>query len=415
MSKVISKAAFGLPLLLCLFSVKSFATTLEEVLSSTQYHTAELPANNLRVSALHAMADSALQLPDPRLEFGVLNAPVQGNNHSRFTRQQMTVQKIGIMQEYISSTKRERAADVFNANARATESDEGIILARLQREAAQAWFSLVFSEKRLHIIEQTITDIVRQNKVQTAGVSGGTVSASSVLDVQLALSSIKNEEDNARSDIVKAQAKLLQLTGLKVTEATGSLPRINRLPADEDVLFQGIQLHPEVISASRQAELARAKSARSAVASIPNVGVEVYFARREDYEDLAGVMFTVDLPLFQAQRQDKDHAADLMRAYASEDDLTTLIREQRNQLSALISNYNAVKAINDRQHQVVLPLLQKKVMLLNAQYQQGTSGMNELLAARREQLSGRIESVNTEKSMADAWTAIRYLVPEGAE
>jgi len=411
----LNKAASGLPLLLCLFSAESFATTLQQVFQATQLHTAELPANNLKVSAFHAMADSALQLPDPKLEFGIQNAPVQGSNHARFTRQQMTTEKIGIMQEYVSSTKRERTSDVFNAEARATEANSGIIRARLQREAALAWFDLAFSEKKLHVIQQTLVEISRQNRVQIAGVASGAASASNTLDVQLTLNAIKNDEDTARSDIQKAQARLLELTGQKITETSGTLPRINRLPADENVLIQGIQLHPDVIQASREAELAKTESERSAVASIPDVGVEVYYGRREDYEDVGGIMFTVDLPLFQAQRQDKVHSADVMRAYAAADDLTTLIRDQRNQLTALISNYHAVKTINERQQQVVLPLLRRKVTLLTSQYQQGSSGMNELLAARREELNGRIAGVNTEKALAEAWTAIRYLVPQEVE
>ena len=60
----------------------------------------------------------------------------------------------------------------------------------------------------------------------------------------------------------------------------------------------------------------------------------------------------------------------------------------------------------------VLPLLRKKVSLVNAQYRGGSSALPELLAARRDLLSGEIASNNAEKALADAWAAIRYLIPQ---
>lgn len=36
----------------------------------------------------------------------------------------------------------------------------------------------------------------------------------------------------------------------------------------------------------------------------------------------------------------------------------------------------------------------------------------ELLAARRDLLSGEIASNNAEKALANAWAAIRYLIPQ---
>ena len=78
----------------------------------------------------------------------------------------------------------------------------------------------------------------------------------------------------------------------------------------------------------------------------------------------------------------------------------------------LIAQYNAAKAIYDRQQSEVLPLLRKKVSLVNAQYRGGSSALAELLAARRDLLSGEIASNDAEKALADAWAAIRYLIPQ---
>ena len=189
----------------------------------------------------------------------------------------------------------------------------------------------------------------------------------------------------------------MQLTGKEVRDISGPLPRIERLPADEAALMAGIKLHPEVIQAAREADLAKAKSGQSEVAAIPDVGVEVYYARRgDDYDDMVGVMFTVDMPIFQGKRQDKDHAADVSRTYEANDRLTLLMREHQAQQYQLISQYNAAKAIYDRQQSEVLPLL-RKVSLVNAQYRAGSSALAELLAARRDLLSGESPATTRRK------------------
>lgn len=410
---ILNKAARGLPLLLSLISANGWATTLAEALSAAESYSAELSANDHQVNALKNRADSAMQLPDPKLKFGIENVPLGGNNASRLTREGMTMQRVGVMQDYVSSTKRERKADSITAEARQAAANADVIRARLQRETAQAWLALAVAQKSLRSVQALISETSRQINVQKAGVSSASASPGSVLDVQLALNAMKNEQDNARRDVQIARARLLQLTGKEVRDISGPLPRIERLPADEAALMAGIKLHPEVIQAAREADLAKAKSGQSEVAAIPDVGVEVYYARRgDDYDDMVGVMFTVDMPIFQGKRQDKEHAADVSRTYEANDRLTLLMREHQAQQYQLISQYNAAKAIYDRQQSEVLPLLHKKVSLVNAQYRGGSSALAELLAARRDLLSGEIASNDAEKALADAWAAIRYLIPQ---
>ena len=79
---IFNKAACGLPLLLSLMSTNGWATTLSEALSAAENYSAELSANDHQVNALKNRADSAMQLPDPKLKFGIENVPLGGNNAS---------------------------------------------------------------------------------------------------------------------------------------------------------------------------------------------------------------------------------------------------------------------------------------------------------------------------------------------
>lgn len=409
----LTQAGYALPWLFgcALFSAQ--ATTLEQTLASAEHYSAEISANKHQVNALNNMADSAMQLPDPKLKVGIENLPVSGANAHRFTRSEMTMQRVGIMQEYVSNTKRERKSDAIRAEARKAEASEGVIRAALQRETAQAWFDLALGQQAVNAIERLLQDTQRQISVQKAGVAGGSNNASSVMMLQLTLNEMKNQRDNAVRDLEVARARLKQLTGTDITRTSGDLPAINRLPAEQNVLIEAIALHPEIVQATRESDAAKAKSAQSAVAAIPDVGVEVYYAKRADgLEDMGGVMLTVDLPLFKSQRQDKDYAADISRAYQANDQLTLLTRAHHAALDALIAQYQAAKSIYDRQTNDVIPLQRARLNVMDAEYRAGNGALAENLEARRALLKSEIEQINAQKALAASWTAIRYLIPQ---
>lgn len=408
MKKPWKMAACGLPALLWLSAAQ--ATTLEASLQAAQSWSAGLSANAHQVNALENMAVSAGQLPDPKLLVGIDNVPVQGNNSRRLTREGMTMEKIGISQTWVSGTKRQRKVDTLLAQAREVEAGKGVILAQLQRDTAQAWLTLAIARKTLAAIDEQLAETQRQVAVQKASVASGSAQPDSTVDISLAVNEMLNLQDNARRDVEVARARLMQLTGEEITQTSGPFPRIERLPATAAVLLEGVQQHPEIIQAARAADVAKARSQQSAVARQPDIGVQVYYGHRGDgMDDLAGIQLSVDLPLFQGKRQDKDYSADLSRAMEAKDQLTLLVREHKAQLNALIAQYQSAQAIYQRQRDTVLPLLQAKYRLTEAQYRAGNSTLAALLAARRAQLNGNITLSNNQQAMATAWAAIRYL------
>ena len=415
MTRIISHPLrVGWLLLVCWVSAtQATELTLQQSLTAAERYSAELSANRHQVNALASMADSAMQLPDPKLKFGIENVPVQGGNARRFTREGMTMGRVGIMQDYVSSTKRQRKADTLRAEASKTDAGSATIRARLQQQTAQAWLELALSRQSLRDATALVTESERQITTQRAGVAGGGTPASAVLDARLTLLAMQDRISEAQRDVRVAQARLTQLTGVAATDTSGTLPRFERLPADSDVLRQGIRQHPEVLQASREADVAKARSAQSEVAAIPDVGVEVYYGKRaDDYEDLAGVMFTVDLPLFRSQRQDKDYAADVSRNMEANDRLTLLIRDHQAQLDTLLAQYQAAQLQWQRQQQQAIPLQQQRLTLVLAQYRTGKSDLSAVLEARRALLDSHLNAGKAARGLAQIWAAIRYLTPQ---
>ncbi|OAT18393.1 heavy metal RND efflux outer membrane protein [Buttiauxella gaviniae ATCC 51604] len=387
--------------------------SLQQTLFAAENYSAELSANRNQSDALSSMADSARQLPDPKLKFGIENVPVQGSNSHRFTREGMTMQRISVMQEYVSEDKRDRKAETILAQSASSAAKAEVIRTTLQKTTAQAWLDLALSQKVLTTAQKLVGETERQVGVQKATVASGSSPASSVVDIRMTLLVMEDKVTLAQRDVALAQTRLLQLTGKQIDKTSGTLPRYQRLPADPALLEQNVGQHPEVIEAAREADVAKARSAQSAVAAEPNVGVEVFYAHRaDDYDDMAGVMFTVDLPMFKPQRQDKDLAADVSRSMEASDQLTLANRARVALVRTLVAQYQAAQTLWLRQQDEILPLQRQRLSLVEAQYRSGQSTLSDLLNARRTLLDTELTTHSAEKNVAETWAAIRYLTPQ---
>lgn len=272
---------------------------------------------------------------------------------------------------------------------------------------------MALTEQAAHEANLLVLESEKQVSLQRAGVASGGALPSSVLDARLTLSAMQDRLTTAQRDVTLAQTLLTQLTGIEVNHISGPLPPFSRLPAEITVLREAINQHPEILLANREAEVAKARSAQSAIAATPDIGVEVYYAKRaEGYDDLAGVMVTVDLPLFRSQRQDKNYAADISRSLEANDQLTLLARDHRAQLDSLLAQYHASQQLWQRQTEVVLPLQQQRLALILAQYQANKSDLSSVLEARRALLDSQLNTHNAARELARIWASIRYLTPQ---
>ncbi|MCV5003840.1 heavy metal RND transporter, partial [Escherichia coli] len=86
----------------------------------------------------------------------------------RLTREGMTMQKVGIMQSYVSSEKRERKAQTLQAQARSVLAKSEAVRAALQRDTAQAWLDLALAQQALNTARTLVRETERQRGVQKA-------------------------------------------------------------------------------------------------------------------------------------------------------------------------------------------------------------------------------------------------------
>lgn len=82
------------------------ALTLDETQRLALGRSQQLVANDAAAAAVRDLRVSAGQLPDPVLRVGVENVPLSGPARLSLSRDDMTMQRIGVMRELTSSDKR---------------------------------------------------------------------------------------------------------------------------------------------------------------------------------------------------------------------------------------------------------------------------------------------------------------------
>jgi hypothetical protein len=174
-------------------AVQAEPWTLDQTLTEAQRYSAELSASRNEAQALDAMADSATQLPDPKLKFGIENVPVQGNNDRRLTREGMTMQKLASCRAMSvpknANVKRKPSRhrrEVCWPKERLFAQRFSVIPPGLARTGVNA----TGAEKAKALVSET----GRRRGVQKASVGAGGSTPDSVLALQMTLSAMRDKE-----------------------------------------------------------------------------------------------------------------------------------------------------------------------------------------------------------------------------
>jgi len=96
--------------------VQAEPLSFDAVLELAQRNAPDLTAQTASVDAAQAAVIAAGRLPDPKLAIGVDNVPATGADQWSLTRDFMTMQKIGVMQD-IPNSKKRHAAQASRARA----------------------------------------------------------------------------------------------------------------------------------------------------------------------------------------------------------------------------------------------------------------------------------------------------------
>ena len=241
---------------LCAPALASAGLSFDEAGRLARDQAPSLTAQHQALAGAQAGAPGADTLPDPRLLVGLDNLPVTGPDRFNPTRDFMTMQRIGLMQEVPNRAKREARA--AGAQARVERERAMLTVAELavQRDVGLAWLAVYYAERRAALL----TELERENAIlidtlASRVAAGKAMPAERTMARQEALA-LADRRDDARRDIAKARAALRRWVGARADEALADGPPALAVHAEQ--VREGLHRHAEIAPYGALQAMARA-------------------------------------------------------------------------------------------------------------------------------------------------------------
>jgi outer membrane protein, heavy metal efflux system len=343
-----------------------------------------------RAEAMAAIPSQAGSLPDPTVNFDMLNVPTRSFD---LHKEDMTMLGVGISQAIPFPGKlalREKIAE-HEALAAADSVDEARL--RLVREVKQSWWRLFYYDRALNLLDEAENFFQQLIDIAQAKYKVGKGTQQDVLLAQLELSKLKDEKLNLTSmrDGQNARFNVLldRVPEMPVripAEAEFKLPVIVESALQEKAL----RIRPLFAQHRKMLDAALARVDLAQQDFYPDFTVGASYAVRQNTptgqsrSDFASVQLSMNVPIYanrkQAKAVDQRQSELLQEQYALQDEHHKIQAE----IAAKAAEYQQTKEKLLLLEHEIIPQAQQTVNSLLAGYQVSQADFTDLL---RTQLS----------------------------
>ena len=389
--------------------------TLTKALAIAERDSPALAAQRSSVAAAAEMASSARELPDPKLRLGIDNLPVNGTDRYSLTRDFMTMRRIGVMQEFVRDEKREIKGRRAENELYREQALLGDAQAALRRDVAQAWIERYFAERMAKVVDEQYAETDLQRESLQAGLRAGKTQAADLLAVQVNLQALLDRRAEYRRQAARATAMLSRWLGAESARPLAALPT-RLLPAQRHDVATHAEIHPHLQTLERKIEVARNDAALARAANKPDWGLEVAYAQRgPQYSNMLSVQVSIDLPLFQANRQGRSVAAKMAQVEQARALKEDALRQHLAEARATWADWDAATARLLRFDEALLPLSRERSQLALAAYRGGQGSLAAALEARRVEIELRLQQLQLAAEQGRAYAQLLYFLPQESQ
>jgi len=376
---------------------------LNAALAIAEQNSPELTANAAQIDAAQSAAIPAGSLPNPKVYAGLDNFPVTGSEAGQLTRDNMTMQKIGVMQDIPNAAKRRAQVEVSSAKVDVAEAQRPITRLKIRESTAIAWFNRYYLERKIALFDQLSAENKLLAQTVHAQIAAGRGQVADALLPQQEAAQLEDRRDELLRDLSKAKSALRRYLGSRGDgEADQSLSLdAPDLPIHEDHLHQHLHHHPELEAFTAESQLAAAKLSEAKSLKKSDMSIELSYGHRApQFGDMVGVQVTFDLPIFSSRRIDP-----LITAAESEQadvnaQRAIMLRDHTTMLENDLADYTAFSRQLERATTTEISLATQKVALQLASYQAGKADLGMVLAARRELIEQRLKVITLQNMRA---------------
>ncbi|WP_345301571.1 TolC family protein [Lysobacter hankyongensis] len=378
------------------------------------------PTLQARWSQTEAAREEAVRadaLPDPRLTLGLANVPVAGTDAFDLRADDMTMQQVGVMQEFPARAKRQARRAVAD---RMIEQTQALTLTEqlaVRQAAAQAWIALWAARREVETLQAQREQSALAIRIAKARLAGGTGTAVDALAVQSAALELDNRIDAAEATVEVARSTLARWLGIEPDALTiaGSPPDLTVLPVDEARLLTSVDRQGPLLAWRSRESVAEAAVAAALAETRPDWSVSAMYGQRArapgrmPRSDMLTIEFSIGLPLWTRTRQDRGVAARRAERDAVAAEHEDARRLHVEAVRRALAEWHGLKRQVARKEQQALPLAHDRSQVALAAYR-GGGPLQPWLDARRDALELHIEHARHLGELGRVWSALAYLL-----
>lgn len=378
-----------------------------------------LTARQAQRDAAQEEAARAAQLPDPRLKLGVNNWPVTGADAFSFSADFMTMKQIGVMQDFPARAKLRARQQVADRAVEQADAQSVADRVAVKQAAAQAWITLWATQDEAAALQSLREPAQIAVEATRARLVGGTGSATDALAAKSAALHLESRIDDAQAAVDASRASLARWLGSASADVdtSGEPPPLDILPVDETELLNSIDRLGPMLPWDAHRHLADAAVDAAIADKRPDWSLGVTYGQRDRSptgaarSDMLMVEFSIGLPLFTGNRQDRDIAARRAERDSVAASYEEARRVQRESLQRLLADWHGLLRQVTRHEQQMLPLARDRSRTALAAYASG-GDLQPWIDAQREEIDLHRMHVQLLGDLGRAWAQLAYLIPE---
>lgn len=367
--------------------------------------------NELQRKSLVAKSKSIERLPDPRLSFALVNAPVDGFS---LDQEPMTQMKIGITQAFHRGDSQPIRRKYYQQRAKQHPYLEQDRIAKVSSTVSKLWFDAFYAQRSLALINAEL-NLFKQlaETVQSQYATGHDLTKQDdVIRSQLELSRLSDRQTQASEQYVLAKSKLTEWLVSEIGLINFSIP-VNRqrtsYSMEEKMTNQSsinrtqdlmtISAHPAVKAVEQRVRISQVEVELAKQKYKPQWGLNASYARRQDDEagqsraDFFSVGISLDIPLFNQGFTDNDVSARTLNAEALKTEKRLIIRKMLAQLHARRNQLQQVLQRIELFESSILPQLHEQAETSLMAYTNSEREFAEVMRARIAEFDGRMELI----------------------
>jgi cobalt-zinc-cadmium efflux system outer membrane protein len=382
--------------------------SMEEAARLSQINQPLLTGREAKIHAEDQEAVAAAQLPNPKLSGGLKELPVDTPEAFSFSRDNFTEFTIGLSQDFPRAEKRRLSGARKQLDADADRASLDNEQRMVRRNSSLAWLDLYEAEQALRITQRLVDQATLQVQALEKDYSNGKASQAAWFAAKVDAGLVADRAHDWLHHAQRSRAALARWIGNEARRPIEESLTMPELPGTLTSLLARSDLHPVIGTLDKQIEASATEIALARQSYKPDYSVEVYYAYRRDFSDLVGIQFSVALPFFTRDRQDRSLAAALQQSRASEERKRDLLRELHTQVSQDFLDRRHFEERGAEFDATIIPDAQRRVDAARSAYQAGRGDFDAVLAARRALLDVQLQRLALAVEVARSQVRLDY-------